>query len=954
MSFFNKFLLCSIILLPFFSIFSVEGKSISEQLQSIQAIPRESGALTNTEKLTQLNNLEKLLQQSDISPKEEIAILAAKSLVMYKLGQLGNAITTAKQERDLAKKHGFKQLEADANRHIGAYASFKGDPILALNSYKLSLSYYETVDEPMRQADLYFNMASIHDNMGLLEDALTYNRKAKAIYQKFGSIKDNIDISYNLANIYISLKRYPIALKLINDIIVQRHDISDNEGIALAYTSLSILYRNTNEYKKAENVLNKAQDYFLNIYSKYDLSYIYINFADLYNMMAKTNKAILYAEKAKKISLSQNNQYIYATSLQQLAIAYFYQAKYHKALELITESMQVATKYKDQEQINANLALQSLIYAALNQPDKAFENHKKFENSHLELINSPLNFKLSKLESEKLQQQVIQLKQQKRLQALELERASQKRNITIISIVVVLLIIFFIIYQKVVRRSTQTLELKVKNRTRELEQLMTELNKANNIKSQFLANISHEIRTPLTTVIGQAEAIVNGDIDDVHITKEVNIIHGNSLHLLELTNNILDLNKIEANKIELEITQHNLHETLKQLVDMFTTQASSKGLTFEINHSLPDPFFIDIDAFRVKQILINLCSNAIKFTSVGHVQLTLILNHEQLLFKISDSGIGMSRSQLASIFENFTQGDSSISRRFGGTGLGLCLSEQLAKIMDGTIEVESELNKGSEFIFTLPCNIDTSVNVSHINKTKNDTINTLKAPLSPDKKLTGTILLADDHQDNRRLITRLLESLGLDVLTARDGNEVIELLENNNPKLVLMDIQMPETDGIEALKILRQQGCDIPIIALTANAMSHEVEHYLSIGFENHLSKPIERSVFIPMITKYYDKSIEIEHLNDRYNKVDMSDLVTQFKSNLVLEREDIILLFNSNNIDELVKLSHRIAGAAQMFGFAHLSAAAIQLEIAAKKENLDNVNIFTQDLLNEIDQVLW
>jgi CheY-like chemotaxis protein len=484
---------------------------------------------------------------------------------------------------------------------------------------------------------------------------------------------------------------------------------------------------------------------------------------------------------------------------------------------------------------------------------------------------------------------------------------------------------------------------------------MQELQSANNIKSQFLANMSHEIRTPLTTVIGQAEAIINGDVEEAYISKEVEIILGNSLHLLELTNNILDLSKIEANKIELEIQNQNLHDILQELANMFCLQAKSKGLTFDIVHRLPEPFFIDIDSVRVKQILINLCANAIKFTPKGHVELNISQTATHLMFKITDSGIGMSSSQLQHLFESFTQGDSSINRRFGGSGLGLCLSDQLAKIMGGEIEVESELNQGSVFAFSLPCKnkfneqlIENKISV--IDTYVNTDISTVVSP----KNLTGTILLADDHNDNRRLIARLLASIGLDVITARNGHETITLFKQHNPTLVLMDIQMPEMDGIEAFKVLRQQGFQTPVIALTANAMSHEIEHYLSLGFDDHLSKPIERDVFINTVAKYYDGSITLEIANEGFNSVDMTDLAEEFKSNIVLEQQDLILHINNQNFEKLSKLSHRIAGAAQMFGFSELSKYAIKLEAAIKNNQSIDIHECTQKLLNEIDRVLW
>jgi CheY-like chemotaxis protein/HPt (histidine-containing phosphotransfer) domain-containing protein len=204
------------------------------------------------------------------------------------------------------------------------------------------------------------------------------------------------------------------------------------------------------------------------------------------------------------------------------------------------------------------------------------------------------------------------------------------------------------------------------------------------------------------------------------------------------------------------------------------------------------------------------------------------------------------------------------------------------------------------------------------------------------------------------LITRFLTTLGLDVITARDGKEVLDLYEECKPQVILLDIQMPEMDGLEAFAILRQKGCTIPIIALTANAMAHEIEHYLELGFDGHLKKPIERKQFITTLAKYYGDDVCHKEANDTINKVDLSDLVAQFKSNLVLEQQDIILHMKKDDLTELAALAHRIAGAAQMFGFALLSEKAVKLELAIKANKTSEINQFTQKFLNEIDQILW
>ncbi len=915
-------------------------KNFGQKLLAIEAMDDKNQALVLITSLSEDKTLSRL---------NKLSLLATQSKIYHRLGRLDNAIEVAQQEQKLANDFDFRQIAADASKRIGVYAYYKGNNRLALSSYQQALNYYLTVNAPIAQANLYNNIALVHAATAKLENALQSYQKAQPLYQKFGSQLDKLDVKYNIAGLHLRLKRYDIAILMFHEVIEKRLAMDDAKGLAMAYGDLGSSYKYAGDYQQAEHYMTLALNFHKKNKDDYNAASTLHNLAELNNYIHNIEQAVKYAKEGIRLSVAQGHDNAYVGALYSLAKAYFHQGKLNLALSYVEQSSEVAEKMQYKEQIKHNLSLRSLILAAQNKTFAAVKSQSDFLQTHIEMANSELNSQLAVFDSEQLKQQVEQLKQQKLLQELESDRSAQERNFIIIVVFAALLIGFLIARRDIERRSTLALESKVKQRTNELEYLMQELQSANNIKSQFLANMSHEIRTPLTTVIGQAEAIINGDVDNEFINKEVGIIHGNSLHLLELTNNILDLSKIEANKIELELQTQDLHDILQELANMFTLQATSKRLTFEIVHTLPKPFLIEVDGFRVKQILINLCANAIKFTPKGHVELNISQNDDNLIFKITDSGIGMSSSQLQNLFESFTQGDSSISRRFGGTGLGLCLSDQLAKIMGGKIDVESELNQGSVFAFSLPCKIDATVLCGESIVVANETNNQNKHD-----QLQGTILLADDHNDNRRLIARLLASLGLDVLTARNGREAVALCEQHQPGLILMDIQMPEMDGIEAFKILRQKGCDTPILALTANAMSHEIAHYLSLGFNGHLSKPIERNSFIPTVAKYYGDTISQEKAHDSFNNVEMADLIQEFKSNLVLEQQDLVLHINNSDFEKLGQLSHRIAGAAQMFGFADLSKFAIQLEVVIKEKQTTTINEHTQKLLNEIDQVLW
>lgn len=505
-------------------------------------------------------------------------------------------------------------------------------------------------------------------------------------------------------------------------------------------------------------------------------------------------------------------------------------------------------------------------------------------------------------------------------------------------------------YLKRQKRLVIRVERQIAEKTAAIALESNKLAEANKIKTLFLANMSHEIRTPLTTVIGQAEAIICREVAPEEIYKEVAIIHDSGLYLLALLNDILDLTQIEENKFKLELAPQDLHELLSNINTMFYLQANVKGLTFMLHENLPVPFFVNVDGLRLKQILINLCSNALKFTPKGHVSLHVSTLKDKLVFTIEDSGIGISESQQQQIFISFTQGDSSIKRRFGGSGLGLYISNQLAILMGGTITVKSKIDHGSVFTFILPLRTISSDAEPVQKKFVNDVS-------SSEQVFSGNVLLAEDHPENRRLISRLLTKLGLKVFTANDGLEAIESYIEHSPDLVLLDIQMPNMDGIQAYQSLRDYGCTCPIIALTANAMSNEVEHYERLGFDGYLKKPLDRQLLIATLTKYFAGHIDEVELQaaKAMDKVDMSDLVVEFKDSLVTERQQFILHGENNDLGQLAKQSHRLCGAAQLFGFATVSHKAAQLEtsINSKDHDLSQIKFMLESLIDEIEKGL-
>lgn len=362
---------------------------------------------------------------------------------------------------------------------------------------------------------------------------------------------------------------------------------------------------------------------------------------------------------------------------------------------------------------------------------------------------------------------------------------------------------------------------------------------ANQAKSQFLANMSHEVRTPMNGVIGMAQLLEMTELTEEQ-KEYVETIIKSSDNLLAIINDILDLSKIESGKIEFEYLDFVLQHCIKDTVGMVMTRATEKGLSVSFDVSEEVPRLLIGDQLRIKQILLNLLSNAVKFTKSGRIAVqAVILEHQEdrclLDITVSDTGIGIAEDKLDKIFEKFSQEDPSTTRTYGGTGLGLTISRQLAELMEGRLWVESQAGKGSRFHLELPLQ-------------KSDSVELYRGPdtgisMVP-SELHRVVLVADDNIINLRTCEHLLKKLGHTVISVDNGRQAVEMWQANSPELILMDIQMPVMNGSEALHAIRgleqESGLkQIPVIALTADALKGTKEKLLKEGFSGYLSKPI-------------------------------------------------------------------------------------------------------------------
>ncbi|MEO0399249.1 MAG: ATP-binding protein [Pseudomonadota bacterium] len=388
--------------------------------------------------------------------------------------------------------------------------------------------------------------------------------------------------------------------------------------------------------------------------------------------------------------------------------------------------------------------------------------------------------------------------------------------------------------------------------SKNLEKALVAAQEATRLKSEFLANMSHEIRTPLNGVFGMAQALEASALTPEQ-QEYVGILIDSGKTLLTLLNDILDLSKIEAGKIELSPVDVDLRHRLRRICAVHETIAREKGLDFHLDVSPAIPAQVLVDPIRIRQCIDNLISNAIKFTAEGRIAVTLKADpcddgSYRLHFSVSDTGVGVSEEKQAQIFRSFEQADASTSRVYGGTGLGLAISKRLAALMGGDLTIDSVVGEGSTFNLTVraePVAAD---------------ISTAEANAAAAAKRTDTlppglhILVADDNEVNRRVVDLFLKKLGVRMTHAIDGEEVLARLGDSGPfDLILLDIHMPKMDGVTAFKKIRASDApwrDIPVLALTADAMSNDRDKYLAMGMQDYLAKPVNQRDLVASVAR--------------------------------------------------------------------------------------------------------
>lgn len=638
--------------------------------------------------------------------------------------------------------------------------------------------------------------------------------------------------------------------QVLNAIKIQKED-NDKVMLTYSYAIYGSIAIQTKDYKTAEDVLKKALTLANNNYNENEEGFINLNLGILALKQKQPKIAIPYFNKGLPKITSLNQFYNKARLYMHKAKAQLSLEQYDEAKKSNDLAMQIGKKMKYPVIRSECYKLYSEIYDKKENYFISLQNlktHQKIKdslfNTNKEIIVQEAGAKLNLNENNVLIEELTEenIQQQK---SLKLGRLTTILSIALITILSLLTLSLYK-NNNLRARANELLQ----NKNTELILAKENAERASEVKVQFLSTITHELRTPLYAVTGLTHLLLE-ESPTPNQKEHLNSLKFSGEYLLSLINNILDLNKLEANKVEVENTSFNLKKRINDVLIALRKSANDRNnkLHYEFDESIPPK--LKGDPLKVSQILINLIGNSIKFTQKGDIWIRVkpISNSENkitLNFEIEDNGVGISEKKQQSIFENFTQGSVQINRKFGGTGLGLSIVKNLLSLMDSEIRLESELEKGSRFLFDLEFEILKDKSDNYADEAKRIDYNIL---------IDKRILVVEDNKINQLITRKILEKNKIKCDVADNGNIAVSKTKENIFDLILMDIHMPGISGIEATKQIREFNKEIPIIALTAVTLDDNLDEFYDNGFNDIIPKPYKTEEFFTKLHKAFSKN---------------------------------------------------------------------------------------------------
>jgi signal transduction histidine kinase/CheY-like chemotaxis protein/HPt (histidine-containing phosphotransfer) domain-containing protein len=708
-------------------------------------------------------------------------------------------------------------LMANVNLMIGKAYHVLGNFNQNLQHFLTAAEYAEKSRDAKTIGMVLVHIGQYYQDHDMQEKGIPYLHRAINLFIQIGDSMKLMEATSQLGITQKELRQFDEAEK--NLTVALNYSLLHNKMMMEHFTRGQLALVRSMQGRHTEAIQILQQNYASSVQTN-DLADYYFMMGDEYLALKNYNQAIIEYNKGLPIALENNITQTVADFYEMMSEAYAGINDYRNAYH-----------YSHQSRL-----MKDTIYDVARQ-DEMIRMQEQYE-------------------SEKKDKEIVLLNKDKQLKAEEASHQKLVKNISVAGLIIALLFVFVLFSRyKIKQRTTKQLE--EKNKLIEKEKERAE--QSEKFKSKFLANMSHEIRTPMNAVIGMAHLMEDTRLDEKQ-RRYLNAIIHSSENLLVIINDVLDLSKLEAGKMELEKIPFRIDDVLNTVFSTLKYKAEEKSLHFTTTKEETIPDYLKGDPSRLAQVLLNLAGNAVKFTENGSVTINVenISGTEasadcSLRFSIVDTGVGIPKDKLSSIFESFKQASEGTARRYGGTGLGLSISQQIVQLHGGNINVESEEGKGSVFSFTVSYDVTTE-NEFEKAHFRHETVDF--------EFLRGTkILLAEDNIYNQEVavqsMMRLVSDLTIDI--AEDGNRVLELLSENDYDIILMDVQMPGMDGYEATKHIREDFSaskkNIPIIALTASATREEINEGYKAGMSAYVAKPFKPDVLLIKIAEQLNKN---------------------------------------------------------------------------------------------------
>ena len=864
------------------------------------------------------------------------------------------------QSFELAKKIKEVNCQAAALNELAILDRNGGDYSKALSTLKTAIQIAETANDTLSISKCFIAVGDVYSTLLNYDKALSYykealdlnkNKQNLQVVTSLSRIGNRLmdkgrevnDTNFMLSAIQAYLKVKDIAAAIHND----KQYINAYVSLADAYNIFGAVSNNKHHLYESLNysMLSLHLSQQANIKSAQGISYL--NLGEVYLSLNKTIKAIHYFEMAEKIYLPLGAKSWLLNTYELMGKTYYSMHVYDKAVEYVEKAVVLAHEQHLAKHLSNDYQLLADMYSKQKKFEEACGFYKLYNDYKDSVINENTTFNISRFQTEldlqKKDKEIAFLTKSTETQNQEINSNKNQRNYLIILVIVILMILVVVFYFYRERKHAALEILKAK----ELAE------KAKEAQEQFLANTSHEIRTPMNGIIGMTNHLMDTPLN--HEQQEyIHAIKESSNNLLSIINELLDLSKIMAKKILFDKQPFELEQIIKNLAHLLEFRAIEKkvSLKFQIDTTIPKT--IIGDAIRLKQILLNLVENSVKFTHDGEIEIKVDLINEtehevQLEFSVRDTGIGIPTNKLNIIFENFTQVNAKTTRKYGGTGLGLSISKQLVEQQGGTVSVKSKVNVGSTFSFTL------TFKKQKDKKGITDNVLTLLSS-TPFANLNNIcVLVVDDNKINQRVALLTLQKWYVRVELADSAEEAYKALREQKIDLILMDITMPDIDGFEATKHIRTHFKEpmnqLPIIAMTAAAFVGDKEKCLAAGMNDYISKPFSAADLLQKIIQLLPKQTlgpkpNFSDLTLIYERADgdmqfLKEIIECYILEMPMYIKEMDDCLAAKDLEEIRKQAHKMKAPIALMGALSLKELYADIEIGATQhKNIDELAI--------------